>query len=132
MQVRSLGWEDPLEEGMATHSVFLLGDSHGQKSLVGYSPQGCTELDMTEVTQHECMHVQKKNHSDKDFFLLEDKLTAVIKFMVSISPKLSELLFMLILVQGQVLKKGFETVFEKGFVPFSRSKMETNIKNKNI
>ena len=36
--VQSLDWEDPLEEGMATHSVFLLGDSHGQKSLVGYSP----------------------------------------------------------------------------------------------
>jgi len=25
--VRYLGWEDPLEEGMATHSVFLLGES---------------------------------------------------------------------------------------------------------
>ena len=24
-QVRSLGWEDPLEEGMATHPLFLLG-----------------------------------------------------------------------------------------------------------
>ena len=25
--VRSLGWEDHLEEGMAIHSVFLLGES---------------------------------------------------------------------------------------------------------
>ena len=25
--IRSLGWEDPLEEGMATHSVFLPGES---------------------------------------------------------------------------------------------------------
>ena len=25
--ILSLGWEDPLEEGMATHSVFLPGDS---------------------------------------------------------------------------------------------------------
>ena len=25
--VQSLGWEDPLEEGMATHSVFLPGES---------------------------------------------------------------------------------------------------------
>ena len=33
--VRSLGWEDPLEEGMATH---LLRECHGQRSLVGYSP----------------------------------------------------------------------------------------------
>ena len=29
-----------------------LGESHGQRRLGGYSPQGCNELDMTEVTQH--------------------------------------------------------------------------------
>ena len=28
--------------------VFLPGESHGQRSLVGYSPQGCKESDMTE------------------------------------------------------------------------------------
>ena len=48
VQVQSLGWEDPLEEEMATHSVFLPGKSHGQKSLAGYSPWGRKELDMTE------------------------------------------------------------------------------------
>ena len=42
----SLGWEDPLEEGMATHSY--LENPHGQRSLVGYSPRGRKELDMTE------------------------------------------------------------------------------------
>ena len=47
-QVRSLGWEDPLEEEMATHSVFLPGKSHGQTSLVGYSPWGHKEVDITE------------------------------------------------------------------------------------
>ena len=31
MRVRSLGWEDPLEEGMATHSSVLAGESHGQR-----------------------------------------------------------------------------------------------------
>ena len=30
--------------------VFLPGESHGQRSLVGYSPQGLKELDMTEAT----------------------------------------------------------------------------------
>ena len=30
--------------------VFLPGESHGQRSLAGYSPVGCQELDMTEVT----------------------------------------------------------------------------------
>ena len=28
--------------------VFLLGEFHGQRSLVGYSPSGCKELGMTE------------------------------------------------------------------------------------
>ena len=30
--------------------VFLPGESHGQRSLVGYSPEGHKESDMTEVT----------------------------------------------------------------------------------
>ena len=45
MLFRSLGWEDPLEKEIAIH---LPGESHGQRSLVGYSPWGCKELDMTE------------------------------------------------------------------------------------
>ena len=46
--VQSLGQEDPLDEEMATHSSILAGKFHGQRSLVGYSPWGCKELDMTE------------------------------------------------------------------------------------
>ena len=30
--------------------IFLPGESHGQRSLVGYSPQGLNELDTTKVT----------------------------------------------------------------------------------
>ena len=30
--------------------VLLSGEFHGQRSLVGYSPQGLTEVDITEVT----------------------------------------------------------------------------------
>ena len=37
MWVPSLNREGPLEEGMATTPVFLPGESHGQRSLVGYS-----------------------------------------------------------------------------------------------
>ena len=48
--VRSLNWKDPLEEGWQPTPVFLPGEFHGQRSLVGYSSQGCKELDMTEVT----------------------------------------------------------------------------------
>ena len=55
--VCSLGWEDPLEEGMATHSsigegngnpVFLPGKCHGWRSLTDYSPWGCKKSDTTE------------------------------------------------------------------------------------
>ena len=39
MQVQSLGWEDPLEEGMAIHSRILAWRiPNGQKVLAGYSP----------------------------------------------------------------------------------------------
>ena len=46
--LQSLGWEAPLEEDMATHSSILPGESHGQRSLAGYSPRDRKELDMTE------------------------------------------------------------------------------------
>ena len=42
-----LGGEDPLEEGI---SSILAWRIHGQRSLVGYSPWGYKESDMTEVT----------------------------------------------------------------------------------
>ena len=48
--VRSLGWENPLEQSMATTPALLPGESHGQRSLVGYNPQGQKESDMTEAT----------------------------------------------------------------------------------
>ena len=40
MQFQLLGWEDPPEKEMATHSSILAGKSHGQRSLVRYSPWG--------------------------------------------------------------------------------------------
>ena len=45
IHVRSLGQEDPLEKGSP---VFLPGESHGQRSLVGFSLWGRKELDTTE------------------------------------------------------------------------------------
>ena len=50
-RVRSLGQEDPLEKETAIHSnplQLLPGKSHGQRSLVGYSPWGRKESDTTE------------------------------------------------------------------------------------
>ena len=62
IQVWSLGQEDPLQEGMATHSSILAGNkknipqkkkkqkkNHGQRSLASNSPWHHKELDMTEV-----------------------------------------------------------------------------------
>ena len=47
-QVSSLGQEDPVEKGMATTPVLLPAEFHRQRSLVGHSPWGHKELDMTE------------------------------------------------------------------------------------
>ena len=51
-QVWSLGQEDPLEKGMATTPVFLSRESHGQRSLAGYSPWGRKESDTAEQLTH--------------------------------------------------------------------------------
>ena len=41
-----------LEKDVAIHSSILAGESHGQRSLVGYSARGHKESDLTEVTLH--------------------------------------------------------------------------------
>ena len=38
--VQSLGQEDPLEKGMATHSSTLAWEPHRQRSLAGFSSWG--------------------------------------------------------------------------------------------
>ena len=50
--VRSLGWEDALEEGTTTHSYSRLENPHGQRSLVGYNPWGHKELDTERLSTH--------------------------------------------------------------------------------
>ena len=40
----------PLKEAWGPTAVFLTGESHGQRSLVGYSSYGSKESNMTEVT----------------------------------------------------------------------------------
>ena len=42
-RVQSLGWENCIEKGKATHPVFWLGECHGL-----YSPWGRKELDTTD------------------------------------------------------------------------------------
>ena len=53
--VRSLGWEDPLEEGMATHSNILAWRIPTAEQPGGLQPQGHKELDTTKrlsIAQH--------------------------------------------------------------------------------
>ena len=50
MWVQSLGREDPLEKGMATHSGILVWRIPWTEEPGGV--QRVTELDVTEVTQH--------------------------------------------------------------------------------
>ena len=55
MQVQSLGWEDPLEEGMATHSTILAwripGTDKRQSTVHSFK-----ESDMTEATDTHAEH----------------------------------------------------------------------------
>ena len=51
-QVWSLGQDEPLEKGMATHFSILAWEIHGQRSLVGYSPRGQRDLDTTKWLTH--------------------------------------------------------------------------------
>ena len=49
MRVPSLGGEDPLENGMETHSSILAWRIPWTEGLMGYSPWGHTEWDMAEA-----------------------------------------------------------------------------------
>ena len=66
-QVRSLGWEDPLEEGMAPHSSILAwristdrgarratayGVTQSQTRLKRLSTQGCTRCTGMQILNH--------------------------------------------------------------------------------
>ena len=46
--VQSLGWEDPLEKGLATHSSILAWKILWTEELAGYSPWGHKESDTTK------------------------------------------------------------------------------------
>ena len=60
-RVQSLSREDLLEKKVATHSVFWPGKSRGRRNLVGYSPWGLKESDMTEQLP---FHVWEKQEWD--------------------------------------------------------------------
>ena len=59
-QIRSLGWEDPLEKGMANHSS-ILAWRIPWKSLVGYSQWVLKELDTAKQLTH--TRINDVNHA---------------------------------------------------------------------
>ena len=73
-----LGWEDPLEEGMATHSSILPGESHGQRSLVGYGTKDHKEvyiymIEASTYTQKPSIGEGKKTMYSYNKILLSNK-----------------------------------------------------------
>ena len=65
--VRSLGQEDPLEEGMATHSSILAQRILWTEEHDGLQSMGSQELDTTEVTEHTAAHTQVFNSRGGSF-----------------------------------------------------------------
>ena len=55
-RVQSLGWEDPLEEGVAAHSSTLTGESHKQRSLGGLQSMGSGTPEVTKQQQEQHMY----------------------------------------------------------------------------
>ena len=72
-----LSLEDPLEEAREPTSIFLPGETHGQRSLVSYSSWGHKELDTTEQvsTAHilSCMANEFKGLKKKLYRLFQNK-----------------------------------------------------------
>ena len=66
-RVWSLCCEDPLEKEMAIHSRTIAWKSHGQRSLVGYSPWGRKESDTTEQLHFHFQDTARSAHRTKDW-----------------------------------------------------------------
>ena len=59
----------PWRRAQQPTSVFLPGKFHGKRSLAGYSPRCCKELDMTEATWPAYTHMRRQRPSEQVPFL---------------------------------------------------------------
>ena len=64
--VLPLGWEDPLRKEQLPTPVFLPEESHGQRSLAGYSPRGCKESDTTVQLSLSLTFILEKGKQEED------------------------------------------------------------------
>ena len=62
-RIQYLGWEDLLEEGMATHSSILAWKTPWTEEPGGLHSIGHKELDRTEVTEHTHTHTHIRAHT---------------------------------------------------------------------
>ena len=65
-------------------SVFLPGESHGQRCLVGYSPWGRKEWDITEqpsthIHTSKCHHIQNLREMITNKPILQENVISVLK-----------------------------------------------------
>ena len=71
MQAPSLSREDPWRRKWQPNLVFLPWKSHGQRSLVGYSPWGCQKIGRDLLTkQQNCEHYFQPQRIRRGFFFL--------------------------------------------------------------
>ena len=76
---------------MATHSIFLPGESHGQRSLVDYSPRGHKESDTTEATKHACTYTHILRERESDFKELAFMIMEYGKSKISVGQQIGDL-----------------------------------------
>ena len=88
----SLGQEDPLEKGMATHFSILAWEIPWTEEPGGYSPRGHKELDKTEqLSTHTITYMGKEpeknvyiqlNHFGIHLKLTQHHKSAILKFKI--------------------------------------------------
>ena len=59
-QVPSLGWEDPLEKEMATHSSTLAWKIHEERNLADYTPWGRKRVRCNLATKQQQQHIHHR------------------------------------------------------------------------
>ena len=65
---------------MATHTSILAEEFHGQRSLPGYSPWGCKELDMTkQLAYNSTQFSSSENIYDSNYVKLSDEATNIVE-----------------------------------------------------
>ena len=65
--VRKISWR----RAWQSTPVFLPGESHGQRSLEGYSPQGRTVLaQFKQLSMHACMQGKEEGNRETEFMMI--------------------------------------------------------------